>query len=92
MSAFGAPGVCTAPESVLHNPKDVPSGEYFEYEIENVEWCCDKMRNKQGTTDTHVTLDHIEGEGLSKRWYGKCPWCKVMLVFTVSGFAIDKTK
>jgi hypothetical protein len=77
-------------DAVIHNPRDVPAGKYFLFDIENVEWCCDKMRSKQGTTDTFVTLDHIEGEGLSKRWYGKCPYCKTPLVITVSGFCIDK--
>jgi hypothetical protein len=77
-------------ENVLRNPVDIPIGKFFEYEIENVEWCCDKMRSKAGTTDTFIEEDRVEGEGISRRWYGKCPYCDIPLVFSVSGFCIDK--
>lgn len=83
-------GTPSPPENVLHNPQEAPSGKYFEYEIENIEFCCDKIRSKQGTTDTFIKEDRTEGEGITRRWYGKCPYCKTPLVFTVCGFCIDK--
>lgn len=79
-------------ETLLRNPRDTPIGKYFEYDVENVEWCCDKMRNKQGTTNTFIKEDHVEGNGRGRCWYGKCPWCKTPLIFTVSGFCIDRSK
>ena len=72
------------------NPQRTSKGLYFEYNVENVEWCCDKMRAKEGTRDLQIVLDKIEGEGLCKRWFGKCPFCGTPLIFMVSGFFIEK--
>lgn len=76
-------------DAVIHNPRDVPGGEFFLFDIDNVEWCCDEMREKEGTTDLMLFVDRVDGEGLNRLWYCRCVFCGTPLVLSRTHFRID---
>lgn len=77
-------------EEVLRNPNNAPTGNYFEYAMDEIEFCCDKMREKEGTKDLHLIGDRVEGEGFNRLWYCRCAFCGTPLILSRTRLRIDK--